>query len=91
MKTTELPKVHLRELTLNDVENRYQWCLDKKVIKHLKILSFFIFRVLYKTKKLEILSIKISKLLRIIKLNLFLLNIPFFRFLSSHITIFYLI
>lgn len=37
MYTTELPKVNLRELTLNDVEDRYQWCLDKEVIKHLNM------------------------------------------------------
>lgn len=37
MKTTELPKVYLRELTLNDVEDRYQWCLDQEVIKHLNM------------------------------------------------------
>lgn len=37
MKTTELPKVHLRELTLNDVEDRFQWCLDKEVTKHLNM------------------------------------------------------
>jgi RimJ/RimL family protein N-acetyltransferase len=37
MKTTELPKVHIRELTLEDVEDRYQWCLDKEVTKHLNM------------------------------------------------------
>jgi RimJ/RimL family protein N-acetyltransferase len=37
MKTTELPKVRLRELTLDDVEDRYQWCLDKEVTKHLNM------------------------------------------------------
>ena len=37
MKTRELPKVQLRELTLDDVEERYQWCLDKDVIKHLNM------------------------------------------------------
>ncbi len=26
-----LPKVRLRELTLDDVEDRYQWCLDKEI------------------------------------------------------------
>lgn len=36
MKTTELPKVYLRELTFNDVEDRYQWCLDQEVIKAFK-------------------------------------------------------
>jgi RimJ/RimL family protein N-acetyltransferase len=35
METKNLPKVILRELTLDDVEDRYQWCLDKEVIKHL--------------------------------------------------------
>ncbi|MEC1372923.1 GNAT family protein [Heyndrickxia sp. FSL K6-6286] len=37
MKTTELPKVYLRELTLNDVEDRFRWCLDKEVTKHLNM------------------------------------------------------
>ncbi|WLR57262.1 GNAT family protein [Mesobacillus subterraneus] len=37
MNTTQLPKVHLRELTLNDTEDRYQWCLDKEVTKHLNM------------------------------------------------------
>ncbi len=37
MKILELPKVYLRELTINDVEDRYQWCLDKEVIKHLNM------------------------------------------------------
>ncbi|WP_316569356.1 GNAT family protein [Neobacillus sp. YIM B06451] len=37
MRTTELPKVLLRELTLNDVEDRYRWCLDKEVTKHLNM------------------------------------------------------
>jgi hypothetical protein len=26
----DIPKVRLRELTLNDAEDRYQWCLDGK-------------------------------------------------------------
>ncbi len=30
-----LPKVILRELTMDDADDRYQWCLDKEVIKHL--------------------------------------------------------
>jgi hypothetical protein len=34
METKKLPKVILRELTLDDVEDRYQWCLDKEVTKH---------------------------------------------------------
>ncbi|MEI5908056.1 GNAT family protein [Bacillus spongiae] len=37
MKTTELQKVKLRELILEDVEDRYQWCLDKEVTKHLNM------------------------------------------------------
>jgi len=37
MKRTELPKVQLRELTLHDVEDRYQWCLDQEVTKHLNM------------------------------------------------------
>lgn len=32
-----LPKVTLRELTLDDVEDRYRWCLDKEVTKHLNM------------------------------------------------------
>ncbi|WP_246943602.1 GNAT family N-acetyltransferase [Bacillus pinisoli] len=31
------PIVILRELTLHDVEDRYQWCLDKEVTKHLNM------------------------------------------------------
>lgn len=37
MKTTELPKVHLRELTVSDAEDRYRWCLDKEVTRHLNM------------------------------------------------------
>ncbi|MFS0673685.1 GNAT family N-acetyltransferase [Ornithinibacillus sp. 179-J 7C1 HS] len=37
MNTRELPRVHLRELTPDDVEDRYRWCLDKAVIKHLNM------------------------------------------------------
>lgn len=37
MNTTDLPKIQLRELTLDDVADRYQWCLDKEVIKHLNM------------------------------------------------------
>lgn len=33
----DFPKVGLRELTLNDAEDRYQWCLDKEVTKHLNM------------------------------------------------------
>lgn len=32
-----LPKITLRDLTLNDVEDRYQWCLDKDVTKYLNV------------------------------------------------------
>ncbi|MBB4825523.1 RimJ/RimL family protein N-acetyltransferase [Sporosarcina luteola] len=32
-----LPRVVLRELTRNDAEDRYQWCLDKEVTKHLNM------------------------------------------------------
>lgn len=37
MNTTELPKVQLRELTVDDAEDRYQWCLDKEVTKYLNM------------------------------------------------------
>jgi RimJ/RimL family protein N-acetyltransferase len=37
MKTNNLPIVQLRELTLEDVEDRYQWCLDKELTKHLNM------------------------------------------------------
>jgi RimJ/RimL family protein N-acetyltransferase len=37
MKTTQFPLVKLRELTLDDAEDRYQWCLDKEVTKHLNM------------------------------------------------------
>ncbi|MBN6205238.1 GNAT family N-acetyltransferase [Ralstonia pickettii] len=37
MNNDKLPKVQLRELSMDDVEDRYQWCLDKEVIKHLNI------------------------------------------------------
>ncbi|MCA1054117.1 GNAT family N-acetyltransferase [Rossellomorea aquimaris] len=37
MTTKELPKVRLRELTLEDVEDRYQWCLDQEVTKYLNM------------------------------------------------------
>lgn len=33
----DLPKVMLRDLTLNDMEDRYQWCLDKDVTKYLNV------------------------------------------------------
>lgn len=32
-----VPTVQLRELSLNDIENRYQWSLDKEVTKHLVV------------------------------------------------------
>ncbi|MEC2159426.1 GNAT family N-acetyltransferase [Virgibacillus halodenitrificans] len=35
--TFKLPNVKLRELLLNDAEDRYQWCLDKEVTKHLNM------------------------------------------------------
>ncbi|CDQ40595.1 MULTISPECIES: GNAT family N-acetyltransferase [Virgibacillus] len=37
MNQANLPSVKLRDLTLNDVEDRYQWCLDKEVTKHLNM------------------------------------------------------
>ena len=37
MKTTDLPKLKLKELTLNDIEDCFQWSLDKEVIKHLNM------------------------------------------------------
>ncbi len=37
MNTGNLPKVQLRELSLDDAEDRYRWCLDKEVIKHLNM------------------------------------------------------
>lgn len=37
METTLFPKVVLRELTLQDAEDRYNWCLDKEVTKHLNM------------------------------------------------------
>nr|WP_028411283.1 GNAT family protein [Bacillus sp. 123MFChir2] len=32
-----LPNIQLRELSLNDIEDRYQWSLDKEVTKHLVV------------------------------------------------------
>lgn len=32
-----LPKIRLRDLILNDVEDRYQWCLDKDVTRYLNV------------------------------------------------------
>jgi RimJ/RimL family protein N-acetyltransferase len=37
MKITELPMVQLRELVLDDARDRYLWCLDKEVTKHLNM------------------------------------------------------
>ncbi|MRH43245.1 GNAT family N-acetyltransferase [Aquibacillus halophilus] len=37
MKANKIPIVRLRELTLEDVEDRYQWCLDKGLTKHLNM------------------------------------------------------
>ncbi|MBF0709153.1 GNAT family N-acetyltransferase [Alkalihalobacillus hwajinpoensis] len=37
MKTKTLPFVTIRELSLLDVEDRYQWCLDRDVTKHLNM------------------------------------------------------
>lgn len=37
MKTSKILKVQLRELTMDDVEDRYQWCLDREVTKHLNM------------------------------------------------------
>ncbi|MFT4413646.1 GNAT family N-acetyltransferase [Fredinandcohnia humi] len=33
----QLPIVKLRELVIEDVEDRYQWCLDREVTKHLNM------------------------------------------------------
>jgi RimJ/RimL family protein N-acetyltransferase len=32
-----LPKVRLRDLRMEDVEDRYQWCLDREVTMHLNM------------------------------------------------------
>jgi len=37
LKTEQLPRVQLRELTLEDVDDRYHWSSDKEVIKHLNM------------------------------------------------------
>ncbi|HWI48129.1 MAG TPA: GNAT family protein [Rummeliibacillus sp.] len=39
--TKRLPRVILRELLLDDVEVRYQWCLDKEVTKHLNMPDYY--------------------------------------------------
>lgn len=31
MRTAKFPKVQIRDLTLKDVEDSYQWCFDKEV------------------------------------------------------------
>ncbi|SDD24561.1 hypothetical protein SAMN05421663_10863 [Terribacillus halophilus] len=41
MRVLEVPNVKLRELILSDAEDRYQWCLDKEVIKHLNMPSTY--------------------------------------------------
>lgn len=33
----DLSNIRLRELTLNDVDDRYRWCLDSEVTKHLNM------------------------------------------------------
>ncbi len=37
MNMDTIPKVILRDLTLEDAEDRFQWSLDKEVIKHLNM------------------------------------------------------
>ncbi|MGD7023989.1 GNAT family N-acetyltransferase [Rossellomorea vietnamensis] len=37
MNSNTLPKINLRELTKEDAEDRYQWCLDVDVIRHLNM------------------------------------------------------
>jgi RimJ/RimL family protein N-acetyltransferase len=37
MNTEQLPLVKIRDLTLEDAEDRYQWCLDKEVTKYLNM------------------------------------------------------
>ena len=37
MKGKPLPVVTIRELSLSDTEDRYQWCLDTEVTKHLNM------------------------------------------------------
>ncbi len=39
MNIKSLPKVRLRELSLDDVEDRYQWSLDEEVTRHLNMPS----------------------------------------------------
>jgi [ribosomal protein S5]-alanine N-acetyltransferase len=37
MKTKIVPEVNLRDLTPEDAEDRYQWCLDTDVTRHLNM------------------------------------------------------
>ncbi|WP_273850653.1 GNAT family N-acetyltransferase [Guptibacillus spartinae] len=37
MNRKPLPVVTIRELSLSDTEDRYQWCLDREVTKHLNM------------------------------------------------------
>lgn len=37
MKSDQLPQVQLRDLTIDDVEDRFKWSLDKEVTKHLNM------------------------------------------------------
>jgi RimJ/RimL family protein N-acetyltransferase len=37
MKNDQLPQVQLRDLTIDDVEDRFKWSLDKEVTKHLNM------------------------------------------------------
>ena len=37
METNKLPIVQLRDLALEDVEDRYHWCLDKELTEHLNM------------------------------------------------------
>ncbi|MDM5317362.1 GNAT family protein [Fictibacillus sp. b24] len=37
----QLPKVQLRELKIEDANDRYQWCLDQEVTKHLNMPDTF--------------------------------------------------
>jgi RimJ/RimL family protein N-acetyltransferase len=39
LERRQLPKVILRELSLDDVEDRYKWCLDREVTKYLNMPS----------------------------------------------------
>ncbi|MGM0792056.1 MAG: GNAT family N-acetyltransferase [Bacillota bacterium] len=37
LESHQLPRVILRELSLDDVEDRYKWCLDREVTKYLNM------------------------------------------------------